>query len=165
MKKGFLFYCLSLCLITFSGCSDNDNDDKDAIDSFLIGEWVYNSQTLNGNDLPFNEDCRGGNDGIDYEIFNANDTYQRMDFDKNGENECTFEEDESFSGTWSYTSDDSIINLIINDQVVDGELQPGTSLVLNILKVNENELSYMVNIDYDQDGIIDELILNLIRKP
>ncbi len=164
MKTSKLLFIALISILTFNSCnSDDENDNSQSNSELIIGEWLYLSQTLNGNDLPFEDDCRGI-DGVDYEVFREDNTFQVMDFDLNGGTECTFEEDESFRGNWSINEEKSTLSFQINDQIVDGKLNPGKTFTANIIALNETNLIYMVSIDYDEDGTIDELTTTLKKK-
>ena len=162
MKRIKIVFIGLISVLSFNSCSDNDSDTK-TNSELIIGEWLYQSQTLNGNDLPFRDDCRGIN-GIDFEVFREDNTFQVMDFDLNGGTECTFEEDESFSADWSINEENATLSFQMNDQIVDGTLVPGSAFTANIIELNETVLIYMITIDYDEDGTIDELTITLNKK-
>ena len=164
MKTSKLLFITLISILTFNSCNnDDENDNSQSNSELIIGEWLYQSQTLNGNDLPFEDGCRGI-DGVDYQVFREDNTFQIMDFDLNGGTECTFEEDESFSADWSINEENSTLSFQINDQIVDGELVSGSAITANILELNETDLIYMISIDYDEDGIIDELATTFKKR-
>ncbi|MDB4293344.1 lipocalin family protein [Maribacter sp.] len=143
MKK-FLFL-LSAVILCFASCSKNNTSQK--LSELIVGEWRYESQSLNGTLEEFEDDCRG-KDGLDYLVFRNDMSFQLMDFDLNGGTDCTIEENTPANGSWSISEATLTISTDLNE-AFDAEI-----LVLNL-----TTLQYNIKVDFDGDTVQDDLVL------
>ena len=154
MKKSRLFLGMVFAATLFVSCSDddNDNDVEEPLDQseLILGEWNYISQTLNGEDIDFNDECQKENE---YQIYTSDGVYHQTEFENITGNGC--EQVASTVGTWSI--EDSILNLNIGSD-------PEDHSALTILELSENTLKYQIMTDYDNDGVLDDYIGILSRR-
>ena len=145
MKVTFFFLGI-LIGFTILSCSSDDNSTPNT-NELIIGEWNYTSQTLNGENLEFEDDCQKD---FEYQIYTANGSYQQTEFENISGAGC--ESVSPTNGTW-------IINENTLSLTIDGDTN-----TLTISELTQNNLVYKINFDYDDDGTVDEFIQKLTRR-
>ncbi|WP_276166768.1 lipocalin family protein [Zobellia alginiliquefaciens] len=155
MRKQKLFLGLMLATTMFISCSSDDNDTEEEMETpdyaeLILGEWNYVSQTLNGEDYPFEDECQKE---FEYQIFTSDGIYNQTEFENISGDGC--EQVESSTGVWSI--EDSILNLML-------DYEDSENYELTILELTEETLSYQIDIDIDGDEEIDDYIVTLSRR-
>ena len=148
MKTSKLLCITIISIFTYSCNSDDDDSNLNSqnYSELIIGEWGFTSQTLNGNNIDFDDECQQNNE---YQIYSSNGIYEQTEFENLTGNGC--EQVSSSNGTWMI--DDNILNFTQN----------GDSYSAEILELNESILRYKLSIDYDEDGILDEFTQTLTK--
>ena len=103
----------------------------------LVGKWYFVDQEVNGTRIPHDdhEEC-----GKDYIEFKENETLWQMD---------VWNCDEDFEQTGVYS-------------ISDGKLSINRESI-NVIELNSTELSIKGKEDVDEDGKLDDVILNFER--
>lgn len=147
MKTSKLLLLALISILTFNSCSDDDNvEDSKSYAQLIIGEWSYTSQTLNGSEIAFNDECQ---QNFEHQFYNIDGTYYQTEFENLTGNGC--EQVDSSNGNWSI--EDNTMNLTVL----------GDSYTIEIVTLNDSTLKYKLSIDYDGDGNIDEFTQTLSR--
>ena len=141
MKNSIFPSVLCLIFLFISCTTDDEQDDSTNIivvkKEILVGKWYFVDEVVNGVSIPYNdhEDC-----GKDYIEFKENGTLWQMD---------VWDCDQDFEQLGVYTISDG--KLTMNGEVID------------VIKLNSSILSIKGEEDYDDDGKIDEVILNFAK--
>ena len=140
MNKIIRLYIL-LCIAAFiTSCgSDDDNQSGQVIvtSDLLLGKWYFFDTYVNGSSIPYDdhEAC-----GKDYIEFKTDGTLWQIDV-------WNCEEDIEQVGTYTISNGTLRIN----------------GLHMNVVKLNSNEFSFLINEDYNEDGSPIDVIYNFDR--
>ena len=145
--KNFFFIAI-ISIFTFS-CDSNDDDSNSNPENnpeSIIGEWSYTSQTLNGDNIAFQDECQQNNE---HQTYSSNGDYEQTEFENLSGTGC----EQVTSSTGTYTLENNILNFTQN----------GEPYTAQILELNDSTLKYELSIDYDDDGSIDEFTQTLTK--
>ncbi len=139
-----------LLLLIFSSCSKKETEEeiveKFAIET-LVGSWAYDTVTVNSETgmYPHREDCYKDHFIIRHNEGNWNDFTETIYLDDNCANQGTNLE-------WELKGD--LFNLYWGEQLV---------ITYKILSVTSNTLSFLYNVDIDNDGRKEEVTINAVK--
>ncbi|PRY15410.1 hypothetical protein CLV24_10231 [Pontibacter ummariensis] len=123
-----LYYCLALvCLVSFTGCGDDDEDDVSPNVSLLTGgEWAGNAVFYNGEDI---SELYEQETGMDITSLDAL-------FERDGTFVETYDGTTVAEGTWEFLNDERVLVFDPNNS---------DSYETVIYKLDEDELFYQQN--------------------
>lgn len=141
---------LLIVLILFS-CSKSEESSENEKNISIIGKWYYIADIVNDIRYPYIPGNHDGNEDCtiidDYVEFDNNGNYNRYFFEY-----CTLQ----LNDDAGYTVDKNNIKLFLksnNENFAEGKIK----------LLNEDKLTLEFNVDYDEDDIIDHVILEFER--
>ena len=143
MKKTFyLFITLSISLFITS--CNSDDDSKPEIDNAIqiIGLWEIDKQFLNGDILPFSDDCHAIETTVELDPIQG---------------ECV--EAEPSKGTWSISNSELTLNYTQTGSIIQND-----TYIFEILELTSSSLKIKtVSTDIDGDEQNDEFELQYVK--
>ncbi|SFW64197.1 lipocalin family protein [Cellulophaga fucicola] len=153
MKKTFyLFITLSISLFITS--CNSDDDSKPEIDNAIqiIGLWEIDKQFLNGDILPFSDDCHA----IETTEFKTDKSFFSVELDPI-QGECV--EAEPSKGTWSISNSKLTLNYTQTGSIIQND-----TYIFEILELTSSSLKIKtVSTDIDGDEQNDEFELQYVK--
>ncbi|MAN58402.1 MAG: hypothetical protein CMC08_01050 [Flavobacteriaceae bacterium] len=137
MKYAWVF----LLAVTLASCSTGDDRIATAED-FLVGNWYWQDELVNGKLIPYasHEAC-----GKDYIIFSEDNSFAEMDV-------ISCEERQQMVGEWEVEGATLTISAY------------GFSESAKVLELTETQLHVQIRFDYDGDGRNDTVIQRFTKK-
>ncbi len=146
MKKSIAFVYLFAIIF---GCSKDDDGRLEAPDPYIleaiVGSWAYDTVKINGTLYQYGhtDDCVKDL----FQFYNSEGKF--FDFEEEVVLNCDICAECAISSTglrWDLHGD--VVDLFFGEQQI---------LKLKILEVDDNQIRYITNFDYDDDGDIDEV--------
>ncbi|MGJ8732329.1 MAG: lipocalin family protein [Cellulophaga sp.] len=156
MKKTFyLFALLVFSLVTISCNNDDDTTKSDPeVDNTtkIIGLWEIDKQFLNGDILPFTDECQA----IETTEFKADESFFSVELDPI-DGECV--DAEPSKGTWSISNSELTLNF-----TQTGSLIQNDTYIFEILDLTSSSLKIKItSLDVDDDGNNDEYEIQYVK--
>lgn len=142
-------------IIVFASCSNNENVEPDLRETYfkeaIIGSWSINTVTVDGQTFLYEH-----TDGCEKDLFQFyNQEGKEFDFEELVVLNCNNCAPCATSGTnlkWELNGD--IINFYFGEQFV---------LEYKIIEISDTKFTYILEVDYNEDGVLDELEISAER--
>lgn len=145
MKKRNLLSVSIIGLMILS-CSSNEENNNENFSDLILVEWKYSSQTINGVQTAFDDECQLANE---HQVYLNDGSYQHFDFDNPNGTGC--EQLASINANWA-----------INNNLLTVSLSGQTIITAEILELNQTTFIYKItNQDANDDDIIDDWITTM----
>ncbi|MDO6853855.1 lipocalin family protein [Cellulophaga lytica] len=156
MKKiYYLFALLSFSLFITSCNSDDDTSKSDPeVDNAtqIIGLWEIDKQFLNGDILPFSDDCQA----IETTEFKTDKSFFSVELDSI-DGECV--DAEPSKGTYSISNSELTLNYTQTGSIIQND-----TYIFEILELTSSSLKIkLTSLDVDGDGNNDEYELQYVK--